>query len=230
MIDAFLENLGNIIENGSVVAPLLALLAGVLTSFLPCSLSTIPLIVGYLGSEKEHSTKTAFKISLVFALGSALTYAGLGITASLVGNFLNFGGRLWYLVLGVLMLLMALQTFEVINIVPSSNLTSKSTKKGYVGAFFTGTLAGLFSSPCSTPVLIVLLAIVAGSGNLLYGILLFLMYSIGHSVLAVLSGTGVGFVNNLKKSPKYKTFNIILKWTLGILILLLGLYMLYLAF
>lgn len=63
----------------------------------------------------------------------------------------------------------------VFNLIPSANLLSKSKKRGFVGAFLAGILGGIFSSPCSTPVLIALLAIVAGNGNLLWGILLMLL-------------------------------------------------------
>jgi thiol:disulfide interchange protein len=63
------------------------------------------------------------------------------------------------------MILMALQTWGIFEIIPSSYLISKNTKKGFAGAFITGILGGIFSSPCSTPVLIALLAIVAGKGS-----------------------------------------------------------------
>jgi cytochrome c biogenesis protein CcdA len=230
MIDAFVESLSVLIENNVWIAPLLALVAGITTSFTPCSISTIPLIIGYVSGYSEGNTKKAFKLSLVFALGTAVTYTSLGVAAALLGNLMGFGGSLWYIFLGGLMLLMALQTWELINFIPSSVAVSANKKTGYLGALITGFLAGLFSSPCSTPVLVVLLAIVAGSGNLLYGILLLLLYSIGHSMLAVLSGTGTGFISQLKKSDKYIKFNKISKVVMGILIAGIGLYMLYLGF
>ena len=219
MIDAFVESLSILIENNAWIAPLLALVAGIATSFTPCSISTVPLIISYVSGYSEGKTKKALKLSLVFALGTAVTYTSLGVAAALLGNIMSFGGSLWYLFLGTLMLL-----------IPSSFAVSANKKTGYLGALFTGFLAGLFSSPCSTPVLVVLLAIVAGSGNLLYGILLLLLYSIGHSMLAVISGTGTGFISQLKKSDKYVKFNKISKVVMGALIAAIGLYMLYLGF
>jgi cytochrome c biogenesis protein CcdA len=94
----------------------------------------------------------------------------------------------WYIVLGVIMVLMALQVWGIFELIPSSYLISKNTKRGFVGAFVAGILGGVFSSPCSTPVLIALLAIVAGKGSVLWGILLLLLYSVGHSILAVVAG------------------------------------------
>jgi len=68
------------------------------------------------------------------------------------------------------------------------------------------TFGGIFSSPCATPVLIVLLGIVARSGNVAWGILLLLLYSIGHSFLVLIAGTSIGFVKKLTSSGKYGMF------------------------
>lgn len=53
-------------------------------------------------------------------------------------------------------------------------------------------------------VLIVLLGILAGGGNLAWGIVLMLCYSIGHSALVMAAGTSVGFVQKINNSEKYK--------------------------
>ena len=212
------------------LAPLIALLAGMLASFLPCSLSSIPLIIGYVGGTGQKDTKTAFKLSLTFALGTAVTFTALGVVASIAGKMIGSASSWWYIALGVLMVLMALQTFEVFEIIPSSYLVSKNKKKGYLGALLAGILGGVFSSPCSTPVLIALLAIVAGKGSILWGIVLLLCYSVGHGILAVTVGTSIGLVKKLTSSEKYGKLSGILRITMGILILLIGFYMFYLGF
>jgi cytochrome c biogenesis protein CcdA len=128
------------------------------------------------------------------------------------------------------MVFMALQTWGIYEIIPSSYLISKNTKKGGIGAFVAGLLGGIFSSPCATPVLIVLLAIVSIQGNILWGILLFVLYSIGHGVLSVIAGTSLGFVQKLAANEKYGKFSKILTIVMGFLILAMGLYMFYLGF
>jgi cytochrome c biogenesis protein CcdA len=225
-----LEGLSNLIASSGWLAPLLALVAGILTSLTPCALSGIPLVVGYVGGTGQRSTKRAFLLSIVFAIGAAVTFTVLGVTASLAGRLIGTSTSWWYIVLGVLMVVMALQTWGLFEIIPSSYLISKNTKKGFFGAFVAGILAGIFSSPCSTPVLIVLLAIVAGKGSVLWGILLLLLYSIGHGILAVLAGTSIGFVQKLSASKNYGRISNILKIVMGSLILLLGFYMFYIGF
>lgn len=230
MIDAWLDILANTIASNLWLAPVLAILAGVLTAFTPCSLSTVPLVIGYVGGYAGGDVKKAFRYSLVFCLGMAITFTVLGTAASLLGKIMQGTGTWWYIVLGVLMVLMALQTWEIINVIPQSGAMSKHKGKGYVGSVLAGILAGLFTSPCATPVLVVLLAMVAKQGNLILGILLLLLYSIGHSVLVLIAGTSVGFVKKVSASAKYGRFNKVFKVVMGTLILMLGLYMFYLGF
>ncbi len=230
MIDAWLEQLSALIVNSTWLAPLLAFLAGILTSFTPCALSSVPLIIGYVGGVGEHNTKRAFKLSLTFALGSAMTFTALGVVATIAGTLIGTQSTWWYIILGVLMMLMALQTWGIYEIIPSSQLISKSTKKGYLGALIAGVLGGIFSSPCSTPVLIALLAVVASRGSLLWGILLLLLYSIGHGILAVICGTWVGFVQKLSQDDKFGKISNMLKIAMGFAMSLIGFYMFYLAF
>jgi cytochrome c biogenesis protein CcdA len=229
-MDAILEQLSELIKESMWLAPVLALVAGMLTSVTPCSLSSIPLVIGFVGGTGQKDTKKAFKLSLTFALGSAITFTALGTVASLMGNLIGTSARWWYVVLGILMVLMALQTWEIFNFIPSTYLLSKNKRRGYIGALIGGILGGIFSSPCSTPVLIALLAIVAGSGNIVWGILLLLIYSLGHSILVIIAGTSVGFVQKLSQSDKYGKASKIMKIFMGILILLIGLYMFYLGF
>lgn len=222
--------MAEVIGNNMWLAPLLALLAGILTSVTPCSLSSVPLIIGYVGGVGEKNTKKAFAYSAVFSFGTAVTFVTLGIVATSAGKLMGTSSPVWYIILGVLMVLMALQTWEVFSFIPSINLISKSKKRGFIGAFLAGILGGIFSSPCSTPVLIALLAIVAGEGNLIWGILLMLLYSIGHSALVMVAGTSIGFVQKINNSEKYKKAAVILKIVMGAAILLIGFYMFWLAF
>lgn len=230
MINEWLETLSKIISENILIAPFIAFIAGVLTSFTPCSLSSIPLVIGYVGGSSREDSKKSFKLSVVFAFGMAITFTILGTLAAYLGKIMQGTGTWWYIFLGALMILMSLQIWEVFNFIPSSYAISKNNKKGYFGALIAGVLGGLFSSPCSTPVLISLLAFVAKEGNTLLGILLLLLYSIGHSILAIVAGTSVGFVNKIVKSKKYGSLSLVLKILMGIVVLSIGLYMLYLGF
>lgn len=226
----WLESISGAISANIWLAPLLALLAGILTSVTPCALSSVPLVIGYVGGTGQRDTKRAFRLSVTFAIGMAVTFTILGSAASLLGKLMQGTGSWWYILLGILMLLMALQTWEIYNFLPSSYAISKNTKRGFVGAFIAGILGGFFSSPCATPVLVALLAMVAEKGSLLWGILLLLLYSLGHSFLVLIAGTSIGFVHKLSSSEKYGGASKILKIIMGLLIMLIAFYMFYLGF
>ena len=225
-----LSALSAAVARHTLLTPLLALAAGVLTSFTPCALSSVPLVIGYVGGASQNDTKRAYRLSVVFACGSAITFTVLGVIASLAGMLMGMAASWWYLLLGVLMMLMALQTWGVIEWIPSTQLFARSKSRGYAGAFVAGILGGLFSSPCSTPVLIALLALVAGQNSLLIGILSMLLYGVGHGSLAVLAGTSTGLVHRLTSSNRFGKLSIALKALMGTAILAVGLYMFYLGF
>ena len=228
VINHWLSSLSAAITANMWLAPVLALLAGILTSITPCALTSVPLVIGYVSGTGQRDTKRAFWLSAVFSVGMAVTFTVLGTAASLLGRILQGAGSWWYLVLGVLMVLMALQTWELFNFIPATYALSKNSKRGFSGAFLAGVLGGFFSSPCATPVFVVLLAIVAKEGSLLWGILLLLLYSLGHSVLVMV--TSVGFVQKLSASGKYGLVSQILKVAMGLVILLIAFYMFYLGF
>ncbi len=225
-----LETLSALLEESFWLAPIAAVLAGVLSSLMPCCLSTLPLVIAFVGGASENSTKKALRLSLLYVAGMAVTFTVLGAAASLFGEVLGQGAKWWYIILGILMILMTLQTWGIFNIIPSTYLTSKAKRTGAFGAFIAGLLGGLFSTPCSTPALVALLALVAGKGSVVWGIILLLLYAIGHGALAVLFGTSVGFVRKLSQSEKFGKFSKALNIVMGTLILVLAFYMFYLGF
>lgn len=228
-MEALIENFADNIASGGIVAPLLALAAGVAASFMPCSLSSIPLVIAYIGGSGEKSGKRAFGYSLCFAAGNAVTFVAMAVIAVFAGRMLGVYSRAWIIFLALLMFAMALQTWGLVNVIPSLTLFSKSSKRGAAGAFIAGILSGIFSSPCSTPMLIALLSIIAARENLTLGIVLMLFYALGYSCLAVIAGTSVGFVQKLNESRGYETASKVLKAVTGTVIMLIGAYMLYLA-
>lgn len=229
-ISGLLQGLSGLMESSPYLAPIFALLAGMLTSFTPCALSSLPLVLAYVGGSARDNPRTAFAYSLTIAGGMAVTFTVLGLIAALAGRLFSLAGAWVYLVLGILMVLMALQTWGGVNLIPSSYVQTANKRRGYLGALIAGLLGGLFSSPCATPVLIALLALVAQEGELLRGLFLLLLYSIGHGVLVVAAGTFGSYCNTLIKSPRFAQLSRVLKGILGGFILILGFYLMWMGF
>jgi len=225
-MNSFLSNFNNIISNSVWIALVMSFVAGIVSSFSPCVLSSVPLIVGYMEGNKVKDKKVAFKYSLVFSLGIIFTFTLIGILSAVLGRFFSGAGRLWYIVLAAIMILSGLQLLGVINLGRSQNSCKvPSTRKGFFGAFVLGILGGALSSPCATPVLAAILTFVAGKANITLGIGMLLLYSLGHCALIILAGTSVGFVEHLSSSPKTVKVGNALRLFLGVLIILLGIYL-----
>ena len=214
-----------LIQNNIWLAPLLSMLAGFITSFTPCCLFSIPLVIGYVDGIGEKKPKRAFLLSLTFAAGTAVTFIVLGVLAATAGLFLNHLSDFWHIVSGIALILIAFKVWEVF---PGKHHHAPPPKrKGFMGAFLAGIAGGLFSTPCSAPILVAILALISGSGKFFLGILLMIAYSFGHNILVLIAGTSAGFVSNLKSSGKYKVLSNILKFLMGALIFFIGVILLW---
>ena len=228
-----MENILNtIVEalNGNMwLAPILAFLGGLLTSLMPCSLSTVPLVIGCVGGG-ETKGRRAFLLSLLFAFGSTITFITLGVIASAAGLLLEKAEVWMHLILAIILIVMALQMWGVIDLIPTGSVMAGRRLKGAPGAFIAGLLAGVFAAHCATPVIVALLAIVIDRGKILFGIVLLLFFSVGHAILSVVAGTSVGLVQKITESPRYAKADKIIRIVLGIIILLVALWLLWEAF
>lgn len=226
-MSTILDTLSRIMADNLWAAPVLSLAAGIITSFTPCSLASVPMLLACVGASNA-GPKKAFRLSLAMAGGMAVTFGIFGSVASAIGHYMHEAGHWWTVLMGILMILMALQVFDVIHIIPHVHVSEKTTKKGYLGAFLTGALGGLFASHCAIPVMVALLALVADLGkNAWWGILLMVLYAVGHSVLLIAAGTGYSYVEKMIQDPKFASVSKWLRRILGVVILAVGLVMIY---
>lgn len=190
----------------------------------------VPLIVGYVGGAHNLPRRRAFWISLVFAIGMAVTFMLLGLLASTLGGLLGGGTTIWYYILAAVCFIIGLQMLGALQLTPPawlSNLQAKVTARGLLGAFLLGLVSGLVASQCATPVLAVILTyVMAEQAGLLYGAALLFIYSLGMSVPVILIGTFAGVLKNLRALGKWSG---IIEKVSGVLLLGVGVYFLVVA-
>lgn len=228
-MENLIHNFSTFLSNNVWFALITAFLAGIVSSFSPCVLSTIPLIVGYVGGYAKKDKKLAYWYSFIFCLGIIITFTLLGVASALLGRLFTGAGRWWYIILGIIMLIVGLQLIGVIEF-GNNSCKVPNKRKGIAGAFFLGILGGVLSSPCSTPILAAILAYVASKGNILLGVLMLMLYSIGHCILIFMAGTSISLVEEISSSSKTIFIGKILKIILAIVIFVAGFYLLYLGF
>jgi len=78
-LTAALEKLAGMIAESGWLAPLLALAAGMLTSFTPCSLSGIPLVIAYVGGIGKNEPQNRFGFPLLLRPGPPLRLPSLAL-------------------------------------------------------------------------------------------------------------------------------------------------------
>lgn len=218
----FLDNIEQIITLYPILAFGAVFLAGVLSSASPCVLATIPLVVGFVGGYSDGDRGKAFRYSLVFVLGLSLTFTAFGAAAGLLGTMFGTIGGAWYLIAGIIALVMGGQLMGLYEIRLPIRRDFKPRRDGIIGAFLLGLFFGVVSSPCATPVLVVLLTLVAGKGQVLYGIALLFCYAIGHCLLMLFAGTFTGFVEGFVKARGVVNFSLWAKRASGSIVALAG--------
>ncbi|HBZ01944.1 MAG TPA: thiol:disulfide interchange protein [candidate division Zixibacteria bacterium] len=223
-----MESLAVFIQNNPAFALVAVFAGGLISAASPCVLAVIPLVIGYVGGYSQGDKKKALKYSLIFALGLAIAFTLLGAAAGFIGSFLGLTGKYFFWAIAVIAIIMGLSLIGFFEIrFPFKNKLQVKTG-GLLGAFLMGLLFGIASSPCATPVLVVILAYVATKGQILYGTLLLFTYAIAHCALIILAGAVTGFVESFAKSKGIANFSIWAKKVSGALIIFAGGYILYL--
>lgn len=220
----------SLLQPTSIIGYLLVFLGGIVTSIGPCNVAMIPLIIGFIGGSHEVPKKRAFAISLVFAIGLAVTFMLLGIIASLVGGLLGGTTRVWYYLVAVVCFVIGLQMLGILKLstpIWFGNLREKIKVKGLLGAFLLGLVSGLVASQCATPVLAAILTyVMAQKAGLVYGAVLLFIYSLGRGMPIVLAGTFTGVLKNLRLAGRWSEW---VEKISGVIILLVGFYFLWIA-
>lgn len=225
----WLDNIEQIVAAYPLLAFGAVFLAGVLSSASPCVLATIPLVVGFVGGYADGDRSKAFRYSLAFVLGLSLTFTAFGAAAGLLGTMFGTLGGWWYVVAGIVVLVMGGQMMGLYEIQLPIKRDFKPKQGGIIGSFLLGLFFGVVSSPCATPVLVVILTYVATQGQILYGTALLFTYALGHCLLMLLAGTFTGFVEAFVKKQGIVNFSLWTKRAGGLIVAGVGVWLLWQA-
>jgi cytochrome c-type biogenesis protein len=205
---------------------------GILSILLsPCHLASIPLIVGFIDEQGRMSTKRAFVISTLFAAGILITIGAIGAITGAAGRMMGDVGKYGNYFVALIFFLVGLHLLDVIPI-PWSGVGQVGMKrKGTLAAFILGLIFGIALGPCTFAYMAPMLGVTfkLATTNLLYGILLLLVYGIGHCSVIVLAGTSTELVQQYMDWNERSKGAVILKKICGVLVLLGGIYLIYVA-
>jgi cytochrome c-type biogenesis protein len=232
MMQELFTALTHAVESTPLVALSAAFIWGILSIILsPCHLASIPLIVGFIDEQGQISTKRAFFISTLFAVGILITIAAIGAITAAAGRMMGDVGRYGNYFVALIFFVVGLHLLGVIPISFSGPGQVGMKMRGLFAALILGLVFGVALGPCTfaymAPVLAITFKVAANS--LAYGIALLFVYGIGHCSVIVLAGTFTEVVQHYLNWNEKSQGADILKKVCGALVLVGGLYLIYVA-
>lgn len=218
------------VEGTPAIALVAAFIWGILSILLsPCHLASIPLIVGFINGQGRISTKRAFIISTLFAVGILITIASIGIVTSAVGRLIGDVGKFGNYFVAVIFFVVGLHLLGVIPMPWLGPSQVGMKRKGMLAAFIIGLVFGIAVGPCTFAYMAPILGVTfkLASTNPIYGALLLIVYGIGHCSVIVLAGTSTELVQQYMNWSEKSRGAVILKKICGVLVLLGGIYLIY---
>lgn len=231
-MQSLFESLSRAVEGSASLALGAAFAWGILSIVLsPCHLASIPLIVGFIDQQGRMSTQRAFLISGLFAIGILLTNAVIGLLTAAAGRMLGDVGRYGNYFVAAIFFLVGLHLLDVIPMPWSGPGQVGLKRKGVVAAFVLGLVFGIALGPCTFAYMAPMLGVTfkLAATHLGFGMLLLLMYGVGHCTVIVAAGTCTGAVQRYLNWNERSRGALFLKRTCGVLVIAGGLWMVYTA-
>ena len=231
-MDQFFITLNMWITSGTGLAMAGSFLWGVVSVFFsPCHLASIPLIVGYVGGQnKLIEGRAAAVYAGLFSFGLFVTIALVGIVTALLGRMLGDIGPWWTILVGLILIWVALDMLGVSRCSMSTGLMSRLKVSGKSGALILGLAYGVLSGSCTFGFIAPILAIITIQDQLANGLMLIILFGIGHCIPIVIAGSSTALVRRILESRSMATGGLWFKRGAGTLIGLLGLYFIALPF
>jgi cytochrome c-type biogenesis protein len=231
-MEKLFTTLTHAVEGTPLIAFAAAFLWGILSILLsPCHLASIPLIVGFIDKQGRMSTRRAFFISTLFAVGILITIAAIGIVTAAAGRMMGDVGRYGNYFVAAIFFVVGLHLLDVIPLPFSGPAQVGMKRKGLLAALILGLVFGIALGPCTFAYMAPVLAVTfrLASTALLYGVLLLIVYGLGHCSVIVLAGTCTELVQKYMNWNEKSKGAVIVRRVCGVLVLLGGLYLIYIA-
>ena len=207
---------------------LFTFLEGIASFISPCVLPMLPIYISYFAGKEDSKTSRALLNSIGFVIGNTIIFILFAIIASYAGALALRIQKYIKILFGVVIIILGLNYIGILKI-KFLNKEIRIKKKIDDFTFFKTILFGMMFSiswtPCIGSFLGSALLLIANKQNILQGILLMLVYSIGFGIPFIISAVLIeklkNFYNLIKKN--YKTIKIIS----GIILIVMGVYVIF---
>ena len=226
-----MENLTQLFTNQSSIYILFlaSFLGGLISSISPCSLSMLPLIIGYIGGYSDAKPMRTLLQMIIFVIGSGLVFAIIGGICAFSGKMF-VGNPYFALIVASVVMIMGLKILGVIDFdlpVIIKEIPQNKVNNDFLYPLILGAVFALIGTPCSTPILASIMAFASMSAKISQAVVMLFLFSIGQGLILVIAGF---LTSKLKANENfYKVSEAIMKVSGGLLILV-ALYIFYKIF
>ena len=207
---------------------LFTFLEGIASFISPCLFKMITIYILYFIEEEEKKSSKKIINALGFVLGFTLVFLILSIFASSLGMIISENIRYIKIIFGIIIIFLGLNYMEAINIKflnKTKVIDADKKNLNFLKAILFGAIFSISWTPCIGTFLSSALLLVAKHQDMLKGILLMLVYSIGLGIPFVVS---VALIEKLKQvfNVIKKNYNIIKKVS-GVILIVIGIYTIF---
>ena len=207
---------------------LLTFLEGLASFISPCLLPMLPIYISYFMGEDGNGKKKAVLNSIAFVLGFTLVFLTLSIFANVAGNIISRYIRNIKIVFGIIIIILGFNYMEILKLKflnKTKGIKIKDKNLNFFKAMIFGILFSISWTPCIGTFLASALFLIAKEQELVKGILLMILYSIGLGIPFIISAI---LIEKLKEvfdfiKKNYKKVKIIS----GLILIIMGLYMIF---
>ncbi|WP_068672254.1 cytochrome c biogenesis CcdA family protein [Oceanobacillus sp. Castelsardo] len=186
----------------------LAFGAGFLSFISPCVLPLFPVFLSYItgmsvseiNDENKKLNKKAFIHTVFFLLGFSSIFIMIGFTSSFISDFLLTYQNIIRQIGAILIIFFGLVIVGVLNfkfLMQDKKITFKNRPTGFFGSFIIGMAFSLGWTPCTGPILAIVLSLAATNPNI--GLIMMVAYILGFSIPFLFLSYFIGKLNWIKK-------------------------------
>ncbi|WP_297218989.1 cytochrome c biogenesis protein CcdA [uncultured Desulfovibrio sp.] len=197
------------------------------TLLSPCHLAAIPLLVSYVaGQPVTVRPRHAAVYALIFSLGLFSAVFLVGGACAVMGRMLGDIPSWGYAVAGFILVASGLRNVLARHCNIAWSWLYRWNFSGRTGAYLLGLTYGMLAGVCTFGFLAPILAVITIQGQLLRGILMTILFGLGHCLPIVLAGCGI----SVAETRGYKRFGLAMKRCANVFVMLFGLYFIAQAF
>lgn len=196
----------------------ISFLEGIITFISPCLLPMIPIYVSYFAGGTEQNTAKTVKNALGFITGFTVVFVLLGALAGTVGRLLNEYKTVVDIVTGLIVIIFGLNFLGVFKLNIFKGIKNARTDNlSFFSSMVFGIVFSIGWTPCVGAFLGSALMLAASQGQVLEGVLMLFLYSLGLGIPFLVSAV---LIDKLKGAFTFikKNYKLINKICGGILV------------